>query len=204
MGENTVLITAVCILAVLSLVTLFVASSNENVDQDALVSTITAQVVSKIPEQQPVPTAAEIAALIPKQETPIVNIPESTENAKVDDVWKQIYADQIEALETEAYNVAELELEDHDYKELTNWLEDKIVGFDELENVDIRDYEITVVNLGLDDDEDKVATVDFELKVKYSLLEGSDDTLKKTVHAIATVTFDEGDFTDEDVELVFN
>jgi len=90
---------------------------------------------------------------------------------------------------------------------LTKWLEGEIVGFDELdEPVFIHDYEVKVVNLGLDD-EDKIATVEFELKVRYFLLEGEDDYFKKTVKATATVTYefdeDEGEYDDAEVELVF-
>jgi hypothetical protein len=196
------LISLVALVGVLSLITLFIAGSNK-VDEQALANTVTAQVISKIPAPEKVPTAAEIAAQIVVPSAPEVTIPEFKSDSKVDDLWKNLYADQIEELETEAYNVAELELEDHDYKLLTKWLEANIVGFDEIDSVIIKDYDIDVVELGLDEDEDKIATVNFELKVRYTLLEGEDDNLKKTVNATATVTFDKGDFSDEDVELVF-
>jgi hypothetical protein len=196
------LVGLISVLGVLSLITLFIAGSGK-IDQQALSDKITAQVISKIPAPEKVPTAAEIAAQIVVPSAPEVIIPEFKENEKVNDLWKNLYADQIEELETEAYNVAELELKDHDYKLLTNWLEANVVGFDEIDSVTIKDYDINVVELGLDEDEDKIATVNFELKVRYTLLEGSDDNLKKTVNATATVNFDKGDFSDEDVELVF-
>ena len=56
----------------------------------------------------------------------------------------------------------------------------------------------------IDEDEDKVAEIVFELKVKYTLIEGVDEDLKKNIIATAIVSFDEGDYSDSDVDLVFN
>lgn len=198
--NTTLLVSLIAIVGVLSLVTLFIAGSNK-VDETALANTVTAQVISKIPAPEPVPTAAEIAALIPQPEAPV--IPEFKSDQKVDEVWKEIYADDIEELETEAYNVAVEELEKRDYKALEKYLKGSIENFDELVSVEIKDEDITVVNLGLDEDENKVATVEFELKAVYSLSEGEDDDFKKKVIGTATVTFDKGDYSDEDVEIVF-
>ena len=204
--SNGVLIGCLVALAVLNLVGFFVLGSH-NIDQQALADKVTAQVISQIPDVEPVPTAAEIAALITVPAAPIapeVTIPEFKENEKVNDLWENLYAVNISKLETEAYDVAVIELKDRDYRLLTKWLESNVVGFDELDTpVEIHDFEVTVVELGLDEKEDKVATVEFELKVRYSLLEGTDEDFKKTVKGTATVTFDEGEFDDEDVELVF-
>ena len=201
-SNNGLLITLVVIAALLSLVTTFVAIGN-SVNEQALADKVTAQVISQIPEPDPVPTAAEIAAQITVPSAPEVNVPEFKSDEKVQDLWEDLYADEIEELETEAYDVAEIELEDHDYKLLTKWLEGQIEGFDELEDVDVDDYEINIIELGLDEDEDKVAEIVFELEVEYSLLEGIAQDYKKQVIATATVTFDEGDFDDEDVEFIF-
>ena len=202
--NNSLLIGLIVALAVLNLVGFFVLGSHQGVDEQALADKVTAQVISQIPEVEPVPTAAEIAALITVPTVPEVTIPEFKSDEKVNDLWKNLYAENISKLETEAYDVAVNELEDHDYRLLTRWLESNVVGFDELDTpVNIHDFEVNVVELGLDEDEDKIATVEFELKVRYSLLEGTDDDFKKTVKATATVTFDEGDFSDEDVEIVF-
>ena len=87
---------------------------------------------------------------------------------------------------------------------LFDFLKANIEGFDELVDVDFDedDVEVTILELGLEDDEDKVVSVVFELKVKYEP-EESTDTFKKKVTATANVVFEEGDFTDEEVKLVF-
>lgn len=183
----------------------------DSVDEQALSDKVTAQVISQIPTPEKMPTAAEVAALVPKVEIPEFSVPEFVvpefkDHEMVKDLWEARWADDIEELETEAYDVAELELEDRDYKLLTKWLEESIEGFDELEDVDNYDFddcEINIIELGLDEDEDKVVEVVCELKVEYSLLEGVAQDWKKTVFSTATVSFDEGDFDDEDVELVF-
>ena len=204
-SNNGLLIGLIAVAVILMVVTIFGVYSITSVDEQALSDKVTAQVIKQIPvpEKVNVPTAAEIAALITVPSAPEVVVPEFKSDSHVQDLWENLYGDEIDELETEAYDVAELELEDHDYKLLTKWLESSIEGFDELEDVDVKDYDITIVELGLDEDEDKIATVEFELKVKYSLLEGADDNFKKTVFATATVSFDEGDYDDEDVEFVF-
>lgn len=173
----------------------------KGVDETALADKVTAQVISQIPAPEPVPTAAEIAAEI---KVPEVTVPEFKSDQKVDEVWKEVYSDEIDELNTEAYNVAVDKLSDHDYRLLEKYLEANVADFDELETTTIKDYEVTAVNMGLKTDEDKVATVDFTLKARYTLLNGDSDDQKKTLHAIATVTFDKGDYSDEDVEIVFS
>jgi len=200
MEKENLLITLIVLLGLLSIVSLFLVAGNQ-VDEQALSDKVTAQVIGQID----IPTASEIAAEIPPVVIPEIVVPEAKEvnNERIDDLWKDLYEEEIDELEAEAYDVAELELEDHDYKLLTKWLEEQIEGFDELRNVDIDDYEINVIELGLEEDEDKVAEVVFELKVKYSLDEGQTTQYKKNVLATATVSFDEGVYNDEDVEFVF-
>ena len=201
--NNGVLITILVILAALSILSM-VVSVGSRVDEQALSNKITAQVIGQID----IPTAQEIVALIPPVVIPEIVIPEAPvakdlNNDRIDDLWEDLYGDKIDELEAEAYDVAELELEDNDYELLTEWLEVSIEGFDELKDVDVDDYEITVIELGLDEDDDKVAEVVFELEIRYTLKEGVVQNLKKDIVATASVSFDEGDFDDEDVELVF-
>jgi len=202
MENKGLLITLVLLVMALSVISIFV-SVGSRVDEQALSDKVTAQVISQIPEPDKVPTAAEIAALITVPSAPEVNVPEFKSDSHVQDLWEDLYDEEIEELETEAYDVAELELEDHDYELLTEWLEANIEGFDELEDLDVEDYEINIIELGLEEDEDKIAEVVFELEVEYTLLEGVVQDYKKQMIATATVSFDEGDFSDEDVELVF-
>lgn len=201
-SNNGLIYTLLAVAVILCLITTFAVVGNK-VDEQALSDKVTAQVISQIPDPDPVPTAAEIAAQITVPSAPEVTVPEFKSDEKVKDLWEDLYADEIYKLETEAYDVAEIELEDHDYKLLTKWLEGQIEGFDELKDVDVEDYEVNIIKLGLEEDEDKVAEVVFELKVKYNLEEGQTTKYKKNVLATATVTFDEGEWDDEDVELVF-
>jgi predicted outer membrane lipoprotein len=167
------------------------------VDEDGL--------VAKVVDQIDVPTAAEIAAEIPPVEIPEVTLPDPgvMDNEKIDDLWEDLYADEIEEIEEAAYDHALAELEDDDYEILFDWLEAQIEGFDELEDVDVEDYEIEVANLGLEEDEDKEAVIEFELEVEYTLLEGMNIDYKKQVLATATVLYEEGDFDEEEVNFVF-
>ena len=198
--KNGLLIGLIACAIALSVITLLAVAYNK-VDEQALTNKIAAKVLAEIPEVK-VPTAEDIAKLV-KVETPV--IPEFESDSKVEDLWNDLYATQIEELETEAYNVAVKELEKKDYKTLEQWLEN-IENFDELKDVsnyDLEDCKLNVVELGLEDDSDKIATVECDLKVKYSLLEGPTNNFKKIINWIATVTFDEGDFSDENVEIVF-
>jgi len=195
------LVFLVCLSAIVSIVGLAIVGNNQ-VDQKALTEDITANVIAGLPVAEPVvvPTASEIAAeiVIPEFDVPVFE-----SDSKVLDLWENQYSVEIDELETKAYNVAELELEDHDYKLLVKYLEAEIAGFDELKNVYIEDYEVRIIELGLEEDEDKVAEIEFDLKVKYVLEEGATERLKKNILLTATVSFDEGDFSDEDVNLVF-
>ena len=202
--ENKGLIYTLLVAAVILCCITTYAVLNNQVDEQALSNKVAAQVIGQIN----VPTASEIAAEMPEISIPEIVIPAAPEakevnSDRIDDLWEGLYDDEIEELEAEAYDVAEIELEDHDYKDLERYLEANIEGFDELKDVDIDDYEVNIIALGLDDDEDKVADVVFELKIKYNLLEGQATNYKKNVIATATVSFDEGVYNDEDVELVF-
>jgi hypothetical protein len=141
--------------------------------------------------------ASEVAGKI---KLPEVKSPDSD---KVNDLWESIYSSEISDLEDEAYDVALNELKDHDYKAIEKYLEANVADFDELKYVEVKDYDITVVNLGLEEDEDKSATVELELRVRYTLSDGEMVSYKKTFIVTATVVFDEGDFGDESVELAF-
>ena len=200
-SNNGLLIGLIALAVILSLVTMFGVFAITSVDEEALSNKVTAQVIGQID----IPTASEIAAEIPPVVIPAVVIPEAKEvnSDRIDDLWEDLYELEIYELETEAHDVAELELEDRDYKLLTKWLEEQIEGFDELRNVNVEDYEVNIIELGLEEDEDKVVEIVFELKVKYVLEEGAAERLKKNVIATANVVFDEGVYNDEEVNFVF-
>jgi len=150
-----------------------------------------------------VPSAQEIADLIVIPDAPEVVVPEFKSDEQVKDLWEDLYATEISDLEDNAECVATDELEDDDFEVLEDYLKANIEGFDELKDVDYEDVDVKVLELGLEEDEDKIAEVVFELKVKYNLEEGQSTTYKKVVFVTANVVFEEGDFDEEQVDLTF-
>lgn len=202
--NNGLLITLVVLVALLSLISIFVVASNR-VDEEALANKVTAQVVSQLPDEVDVDDLAIKVAEKINVSVPEVEVPEFESDEKVKDIWDVVYADEIEELETEAYDIAVEELEDDNYELIEEYLETAIEGFDELEEVeDVEDYveayEVNIIKLGLDDEEDKIAEVVFELEVEYTLKEGPAQDYKKEFLVKANVLFEEGDFDDEEVD----
>lgn len=200
MENKGLLITLIVLVALVSIVSVAISVNNQ-VDEQALSDKVTAQVIKGMPTPEEVNVselATSVAALIPE-----VEVPEFASSNMVEDLWEDLYDDEIDELKAEAYDVAVEELEDRDYKLLTKWLEENVEHFDELKDVDVDDYKTKVIELGLKKDEDKCAVVTFELKVRYTLDEGETTRYKKNILAIATVDFDEGDYDDEDVKLIF-
>jgi uncharacterized protein YozE (UPF0346 family) len=147
-----------------------------------------------------VATKDDVSALSTKVDNIEVVVPD---NEKINDLWEDLHKDKITLLKDTAYDDALAELEDDDYEKLVDYLKTTIEDFDELKDVDVVKYEVNVVNLGLKEDEDKVAEVTFKLKVYYTLKDGVDELFKKTVYAKAVVTYEEGDFDDVDVAFTF-
>lgn len=121
---------------------------------------------------------------------------------KTDKIFESEFATEINEIEDEAYLFALEELEDDSYeviedyfRTLENYKEDSI-------DVDVEDFEVEVTMLGLEDDEDKAAIVTFDLDVDYRLDEGIKSKFTKGITAVYSVTFDEGDFSDEKVKLI--
>ena len=135
-----------------------------------------------------------------------IEIPQvKVDDSKVRDIWDSIHAASIAELEDHAYNDTINELEDRDYRDLEGWLENNIFGFDEIEDVDEDqdETEITIIELGIDEEDDKIAQVSLELEVEYTLSEGESTTYKKTIFVTGNVVYDEGDFSDEEVRLTY-
>ncbi len=145
-----------------------------------------------------VPTAQEIADLV------VIPGPGDIDNDRINDLWEDMYAVEIKELEDAAELNAKAELKDDDWEILEEYLELIIADFYVLKDVDYEDTEITVLNLGLGEDEDKVVEVVFELEVKYNLREGPITRYRKIVFATANVVYEEGDLDDEEVVITFN
>ncbi len=114
------------------------------------------------------------------------------------------------------------ELSDHDFRVVSDYIMSLIEGVDEesikiagedfgdydlIEIEDLEDVEVRVTKLGLGEEEDKSARVTFEIEVDYKVRVESEngyvtEYYSKDIVVIYDVVFDEGYFTDEEVELV--
>lgn len=152
------------------------------------------------PEIPSVPSAEEIAALVILPEFPEV---ESADNSLLNEFLEGKFLDEFEEIELEAEEDAYDELEDHDFRIIVDYMISLFEGIDEDSiDVDVDDVDVEVTKLGLKEDEDKCATVTFELEVGYEFEEGVTDDFEEDLVAVFNVCYDEGDFGDEEVELV--
>jgi len=136
---------------------------------------------------------------------PDIVIPEieNADNVLLNEFLESEFDLEYEAIEENAILYAEEELEDHSYRVVVDYLMSLIEGIDEDSiNVDVDEIDAKVTKLGLGEDEDKSATVTFEVEVDYRFEEGVNTKFNKDLVVVYNVLFDEGDFSDEDVELV--
>lgn len=203
MESNKILTVLVVALAILMLAFGFAINANvKNTATKADISKMVSDEVAKIS----VPTAEEIAALIPEITVPEVEVPEFKSDSYVNDLWYTTFKNVSDELEEEAYDAA---IAEYDEDDLIDFLEANIEGFDDLEDADLSALDddetvITITALGIKEDSDKSATVVFEIEIEYTLKEGMSVDYKDTVIATATVLFEDGDFDEEDVELEFS
>ena len=202
--KENLIVYLVLLVAALSVITMFVVLASSTSEDE--IKKIVASEIAKIPMpvEPVVPTAEDIVALIV---IPEVVIPEFPNDERLREVWEKQYSDEIEEIEENAEEDAVAEIKDRDYRDLVKWLEANVENFDELHSdpdFDHSETEIEVTALGLERDEDKVASFYFEVDVRYELTEGVDQRYKDTVYVTGTVTYDEGDFDDEDVELMYS
>ena len=176
-------------------------------DKTKFKTDIATMVLSNIPQPA---TAEEIAAnvVIPGLDVPEWDIPEFKGEKMVEDLWEDMYSDEIDEIESEVEYYAMEELEDHDYKVIVKYMMVLIEEIDE-DSIDVYvdDWEVTVTELGLEEDDDKSARVTYEIEVDYEVRVESEygytiEDYSKDLVVTYDVTFDEGDFSDEEVELV--
>ncbi len=141
-----------------------------------------------------VPTAEEIAGLVEV---------EHAENELLNEYLENEFSDEFDDIEDAAEDFALEELEDDDYEVIVKYLEALVLGLDDDSvDVDIEDVDIKVTKLGLEEDDDKAAIVEFELDVEYELEEGIVQDYKETLVVKYNVVFDEGNLNDEEVNLI--
>ena len=145
------------------------------------------------------PTVQEIAAetakliVVPEVVIPEIVVPTAGEldNDRLNDIYDETFKEESNQLKADALAACVAEFDEDDFED---FLKDSIVGFDVLNSFDEDDdeQETTIQNLGLEDNEDKLATVYQEFKIKYET-DSSYDKLKNVVTSTGAVTFDEED-----------
>jgi hypothetical protein len=175
-------------------------SNQENVDYDKIGAMVDSK-LSSLPTPVAPPTAAEIAALV------VVPASEDVDNDKVNDLWEDLYGEEIAALEGNATEAVLEELDDDDsLDEIIEMLAAAGIVVDDEDDVEIDvdddETEVEIVRLGVDDEDDgQEAVVTLEIKVSYSI-EGESDTVHK--HMIVTGVYTGDEDGDEDTELTFS
>ena len=204
MSENRNLIIAVIALVVIGALLNLYVITNQSISVEAPEITIPESV-----------TAAEVSAIVSSAVSDIntnvsIEIPDQTpmdvDSEMLYDIYKGTYEDEIEFVEDEALTEAEAEIDCDDIEEL---LESEIEDFDKMTSCIIEEDSVKVTSLGLDEDDDSIASVAFEVKVKYTLLSGLVAKYKETVYVNGTVVLEETDFgpetyEDVDVELTYS
>lgn len=140
--------------------------------------------ISQIPETPEIniPTAAEIAAAVT---IPEVTIPE-VDTTQQQEIWEGVYDDEIEDLKHDALDACEDEFDWDDIEDLfSKYVDVEFVK----EYEDDREFEI--LNLGLDDEDDRHIIIMGILKVRL------DDEDRELVHGTCEVTSDDGDLEAE-------
>ena len=170
------------------------------IDEDKIVS----EVVNQIGQM---PTPEQVAALIPSIEIPEITMPEIPEfksDEKVQELWNTEYADEIELLEDEAEIVAIEQFgEDNEYFNGFFYEDDAV--FDLVTNEvecdgdcvveyikEYDDREVNVINLGLNDLDDRLIELSTVIRVKVFTDEDDDsEYFFEKIYIDSTVTSDE-------------
>ena len=170
----------------------FVPQEPVEVQSEVDYEKIASVVVSNLPEPQEVPTASEITSEIEKSTA-------SSESDKIKHLYNKLFSEEKENLEENASDEYGENL--HNFSEFEDEVSKLISDFDELMNKSpVEDSEeVEVLNLGLDDKEDRLVEVTEEYKIRYQNTESFDE-LKETILVKGTVSYDE----DEGYEVEYS
>lgn len=139
-------------------------------------------VASSVLEKVTIPTAAEIAAL--------VSVPD-TSSKQLQEVWDELYSFEVGELEEAALELCEEEFEWDDVVDMLELAFGSISDVD-FEDFDADDRDITIRDLGLDDDDDREVEVEGYFTVSYMPEEGEQIAINDKVHGTCLVTSDDG------------
>jgi len=142
-----------------------------------------------------IPTASEIAKQIQIPKTEIPEFPEF-DYTQINQLWDKVYEDDIAELENEAIQVTTNKITKQDIKD---FLEENIDNFETLKSwkIDNDETEATIINLGLDDEDNRKVIVNTEIDVRYTLSEGQATTYKDIIYVSSVVTSDAGELEAE-------
>jgi len=129
-------------------------------------------------EMPVVPTADEIASKIV---IPPIVIPD-TNNQQQQEIWDEVYADEVNDLEDAALEACIDEFDFEDIEDLFSSYSD-VVFYKEYDE----DREFNIINLGIDDKDDRHVVITGVLKVEV------DEDYRKLVYGTCDVTSDDGD-----------
>ena len=204
MENDSLVLWGLLAMLVLSVFSLFAIYNVDSVSEQEMKDAVSESVKLEVAKVE-MPTAQEVADKVLEGMPEPKEAPEFKGQEQLNDMWNDLYSNESEELKGYAYNDSLAEFEKDDWEVLVEWLELAVEDFDELVSyqVDIKDFEVSVVDLGLKDDEDKVAKVVFDVKIKYDLKNGVDDSFKDYLTVTADVVYEEGDFSDEDVKIVY-
>ena len=158
------------------------------------------------------PTAEEIVALvdIPTAEdiATLIDIP-NLRNDNFDDILEGIYPDEVEDLEEDCINDLEYEYLDDVISEIKDLIEENLD--EEIKDIVIvdwnqdDDYDFSVINLGLDDEEDRAGEIEVTFRVEYREVFGDDDKHYEKVLVEASCSdWDKDDNEFDDLSIAYS
>jgi len=129
------------------------------------------------------PTAKEIGAEI--------KVPDSNRK-QLQEIWDDLYEDEVEEFEEEALDLC---IDEFDWDDVVDLLE---AEFGEVTDVQFVDFdednqEITIVDLGLDDEDDRELEIEGYFRVSYLPEEGDQIEVIDKIYGTCIVTSDDGD-----------
>jgi len=192
------------IIAILCLIPIFVGNTYNGPTQADIDSSVSKAVKVELAGFS-IPSAVEIAAavVIPEAQEIVIPKMENADNALLNEFLEREFEAEYNEIKSEAEFHAVEEFEEDNYEVVFDYLETLGAEVDEDSlDVDIDEIEVEVTKLGLEEDSDKCATVSIEFEVEYELEEGVRDDFELDLVAEFNVCYDEGDFGDEDVELI--
>ena len=152
------------------------------------------------------PTAEQIAGLI--------NIPtpkDSINNQLINDILEGVYPDEVEELEEDCIDDLDDEFRDDALDDIEDLIEaNENEPIENLEVIDWNfddDYRFNVVNLGLDDEEDRAGELSVTFQVEYNLEDGDQEDLRDKVYVTASCgdyDSDDNEFDDLEVDYSLN